>query len=204
MTILRLSALIILWLVQSALAWSAPNPNEPVVALVQGGKAAAFSLPDLNGVMWASQQFAGKVVVVVHADPDHRDDNDPLCEAVKQAVSRGRLSGDLVLGLGIADCQTSWLPKPLLRLLAKFKARKYGATVLFDQDGAVRRDWCLQGAASTVVILDKSGVCRFLATGKLPSERFPAVIDLLASLQREEPAGPGPASGGRPAVPSAD
>jgi len=207
MTALRLCVVLLAWLVQLAIACAAPALGDPACPLVLGGSPIAFSLPDNDGVVRSPAQFAGQVLIVNHSDPEHRDTNEAVSDAVKQAVESGRLSKDKVKGLGIADCQASWLPNTFIRAFGKLKARKYGSIVLYDYTGEVRRCWGLPPRTSTIVILDKNGVCRFIASGKLDKDKIPALIDLVAALEREPlagqtpPPGPGNVSRGRPIAP---
>jgi len=201
----HLRAVFLVWLVQLLIAWPAAALNPPTCPLVLGGSPISFSLPDNDGVMRSPAQFIGKVLIVNHADPEHRDTNEAVSDAVKQAVESGRLSKELVVGLGIADCQASWLPNTFIRAFGKLKARKYGSTVLYDTTGEVRRCWGVPPRTSTIVILDKNGVCRFIESGKVDQTKISELIALLAALEREpkdnETQGPGPASQGRPIAP---
>ncbi|MBF0482782.1 MAG: hypothetical protein HQK81_03415 [Desulfovibrionaceae bacterium] len=193
-------------LVQLALAWPAAAQTGASCPLGPGGSPISFSLPDNDGVMRSPAQFKGRVLIVNHADPDHRDTNEAVSEAVKQAVESGKLAKDLVVGLGIADCQASWLPNTLIRAIGKFKARKYGSAVLYDTTGEVRRCWGLPPRNSTIVVLDKNGVCRFIASGKMDQAKIPEFIGLVASLEREplagQTSGPGDAAQSRPIEPT--
>jgi predicted transcriptional regulator len=198
-------ALCLVWLVLLAIAWPAAAQSGPSCPLGPGGNPISFSLPDNDGVMRSPAQFKGQVLIINHADPEHRDTNEAVSDAVKQAVQNGQLSKDLVVGLGIADCQASWLPNSIIRAVGKFKAHKYGSAVLYDTTGEVRRCWGLPPHTSTIVILDKKGVCRFIESGKLDPTKIPELIELLAALEREprakEAPGPGSASQGRPIEP---
>jgi predicted transcriptional regulator len=205
MTTLRLYAVLLVWPVLLATAWPAAAQGGPSCPLGPGGSPFSFSLPDNDGIMHSPEQFKGRVLIVNHADPDHRDTNEAVSDAVKQAVESGRLAKELLVGLGIADCQASWLPNSLIRAYGKFRSRKYGSAVLYDYTGEVRRCWGLPPRTSTIVILDKSGICRFIESGKLDPAEIPRIIDLLAALEREPKSrsapGPGDAAQGRPIEP---
>jgi predicted transcriptional regulator len=151
-----------------------------------GVKAPEWKFPDADKKDFTMDSWTGKVLQINYVDPDESDLNDPFNDAVDKAVDIDKIiSRDHFKGFGIVDCESTWKPNSLIRIIAGNKAKKYDTTILFDYDAILQDLWGLPSDNYTIVILDKNRVCRALYKGKVPDSEIPKVIQLIIGLTKE-------------------
>jgi predicted transcriptional regulator len=151
-----------------------------------GMKAPEWVFTDADKNEFTMDSWAGKVLQVNYVDPDVSDLNDPLNDAIKKAKDvDNRITGDKFKGFGIVDCKSTWKPNALIRTIAGNKAKKFNTTILFDYKGTLQTMWGMPQDNYTVVIIDKSRVCRAIYTGKVPDSEIEDVVKLIIKLNDE-------------------
>ena len=81
-----------------------------------------------------------KVMVVFYTDPDVKDVNDPLSDAIKAK----NFPKEKYAGIGIANCKDTWLPNSMIRYAGRQKQSKYPSSViLVDDDHVASKAWSL-------------------------------------------------------------
>ena len=79
-----------------------------------------------------------KVVMVLYTDPDEKDVNDPLSNAVKAK----KFPDAKYQGIGIANCKDTWIPDAAIRMKARQKQEQFpGSVILLDEDKTVSKSW---------------------------------------------------------------
>lgn len=135
--------------------------------LKTGSKAADFFLKDSAGKTYSlsAPEFAGKVLSIFYVDPDAKDLNH-LAEEVllKDAVLVGHAH---YKGFSISNLKATKIPLFLVKSAIKDKQHKTGILILLDNDYTILRLWGLKNHTSSLVILDKEGICRYVHNGKL-------------------------------------
>lgn len=151
-----------------------------------GDKASDWEFMDADKVVHSMESWQGKVLQINYVDPDESDLNDPFNDAIDKAVDVDMIiSKDHFKGFGIVDCESTWKPNGLIRLIAGKKAKKYETTILFDYDAVLQGQWGLPSDSYTVVIVDKNRVVRALYKGKIPDSEIPGIIELIIELTKE-------------------
>jgi uncharacterized protein len=166
-----------------ALVWTA----SPAFAteLKVGDKAPDFKLKDSTGKEYSLEdpRFKGKTLYIAYVDPDEKDTNNHVEDALKRERESGGLDKARYEGFGIANLKATRLPNFLIKALVKSKQEKTGAVVLLDYNYAILDLWGLKNDSSDVVVLDKERVCRYTYSGKLPPEELAKMIEIIKEYQ---------------------
>jgi predicted transcriptional regulator len=167
--------LVLLWTVSSAAA----------AELKVGDKAADFKLKDSTGKEYSLDvpQFKGKVLYIAYVDPDEKDTNNHVEDALKKEKDSGALDKNRYEGFGIVNLKASMMPNFLIKSAIKSKQEKTGAIIILDLDYTILNQWGLQNDSSEVVILDKERICRYVYHGKLPAEELTKMIQTIKEYQ---------------------
>ena len=167
--------LVLLWTVSAAVA----------AELTVGDKASDFKLKDSTGKEYSLDhpQFKGKVLYIAYVDPDEKDTNNHVEDALKKERESGGLDKTRYEGFGFANLKATNLPNFLIKALIKSKQEKTGAIVLLDYDYTILNLWGLKNDSSDGVVLDKERICRYVYNGKLPQEELVKMIQIIKEYQ---------------------
>jgi predicted transcriptional regulator len=116
-------------------------------------------------------------------DPDEKDTNNHVEDALKKEKEAGGLDKTKYEGFGIANLKATNLPNFIIKMLVKNKQEKTGAIVLLDYDYTILNQWGLKNDSSDVVVLDKERICRYVYSGKLPPEELAKMIQIIKEYQ---------------------
>jgi predicted transcriptional regulator len=153
--------------------------------LMVGDKAPDFKMKDSTGKEYSLEdpRFKGKVLYIAYVDPDERDTNNHVEDALKKERDSGALDKTRYEGFGFANLKATSLPNFLIKALIKSKQEKTGAVVLLDYDYTILNLWGLKNDSSEIVVLDKERICRFKYSGKLPPEELVKMIQIIKEYQ---------------------
>jgi hypothetical protein len=167
--------LVLFWVASSAVA----------AELKVGDKAPDFKLKDSTGKEYSLEhpQFKGKVLYIGYVDPDEKDTNNHVEDALKKEKEAGGLDKTRYEGFGIVNLKASLMPNFLIKSAIKSKQEKTGAIIILDLDYAILNLWGLKNDASNVVVLDKERICRYVNSGKLPPEELAKMIQIIKEYQ---------------------
>jgi len=167
--------LALLWIASSAVA----------AELKVGDKASDFKLKDSAGKEYSLDhpQFKGKVLYIGYVDPDEKDTNNHVEDALKKEREAGGLDKARYEGFGIVNLKATIMPNFLIKSAIKNKQEKTGAIILMDYDHTLVNLWGLKPDSSTLVVVDKDRTCRYMYCGKLPDEELKKVIALIKEYQ---------------------
>ena len=148
-----------------------------------GDKVAEFQLKDPTGKEYSldSPEFKGKVLSIFYVDPDEKDTNSHAEDALK--ADPGLERDKNYKGLGIADLKSTFKPNFIIKSIVKSKQEKTGAIILMDYDHTLVNLWGLKPDSSTLVVVDKERICRYMYCGKLPDDEVKKVIALIKEYQ---------------------
>jgi len=152
-----------------------------------GDRAPDFKLKDSTGKEYTleSPEFKGKVLYVCYADPDEKDTNNHVEDALKKERESGALDKARYKGFGIVNMKATGMPNFLIKAAIKSKKKKTGAIILLDYDQSILKSWGLKNDSSDIVILDKERICRFIHYGKLPEAKLPEMISIIKEYQEK-------------------
>ncbi len=165
--------LVLLWSVSSAVA----------AELKVGEKASDFKLKDSTGAEYslASPDFQGRVLSIFYVDPDEKDMNSHVEDALLKDPDLDRKVS--YKGLGITNLKATILPNFIIKSIIKSKQKKTGAIILLDYDYTIHNQWGLKNDSSDVVVLDKDRICRYIYNGKLPQEEVAKLLAIIKEYQ---------------------
>lgn len=170
-----------LWIVFFMLLWSV----SPVAAfeLKVGDKAPDFRLKDSLGKEYtlASPEMTGRVLYFNYADPNSKDMNKHVDDALKQDKGLDRKKS--YVGFGIANMKASLLPDFVIAKIVKNKQQETGAVILLDDNYIILNNWGLTNKISNVVVLDKNRICRYIYKGKLSPAEMTRLIKIIKEYQ---------------------
>ena len=148
-----------------------------------GEKAPDFSLKDGTGKVYtlSSPKFEGKVLSIIYADPDEKDLNVHVEDALLKDPGLDR--NVRYVGMGIANLKATIKPNFLIKSIIKSKQEKTGAVILLDYDYTIINLWGLQNDSSSLVILDKERICRYVYNGKLPAAEVEKALSIIKEYQ---------------------
>ena len=167
--------LVLLWTVSSAVA----------AELKVGDKAPDFKMKDPAGKEYSLDhpQFKGKVLHIAYIDPDEKDMNNHVEDALIKERDSGGLDKARYQSFGIVNLKASVMPNFLIKSAIKSKQEKTGALALLDYDYTILNLWGLKNDSSDVVVLDKERICRYVYNGKLPQEELVKMIQIIKEYQ---------------------
>lgn len=148
-----------------------------------GEKAPDFNLKDSQGKIYSldSDEFKGRVVSAFYVDPDEKDLNNHVEDALLK--DQGLDRKNTYKGFGITNLKASKLPNFIIKSVIKSKQEKTKAIILLDYDYTILNLWGLKNHSSDLVVLDKDRICRYVYNGKLPPEEVTKVIDIIKEYQ---------------------
>ena len=150
-----------------------------------GDKAPDFKLKDSTGKEYTlgHPQFKGKVLYIAYVDPDEKDTNNHVEEALKKEREAGGLDKTRYEGFGIVNLKASGLPNFIIKSSIKSKQEKTGAIILLDYEHGILNLWGMKNDSSDVVVLDKERICRYVYHGKLPQDELVKMIGIIKEYQ---------------------
>ncbi len=157
-----------------------PTGAQAILAISE--PAPSFSLVSGDNKKVTLDGLRGKVVALFYATRDTVEVNnelqhylDALYAAQPQNI-QNQIFRLLVLNAMEATAVTTWKEK-LNETSAKLKVTIYG-----DWTGGMFSAYRMRDNDSNFVIIDKKGIVRYAASGKIPSSRFEAIKKLLLEL----------------------
>jgi predicted transcriptional regulator len=144
----------------------------------------------VTGQAWSSDTMKGKPRVVFYVDPDEKDLNEHVGEAIQAA----KLAKESYGSVAIINMKASWLPNFAIAKSLAAKQKKYPRTVYVkDLDKSLVKRWDVADDGYDVIVLDADGVVRFYGSGKLDSANTKRVVSELVKAISEFEARPRPA-----------
>jgi predicted transcriptional regulator len=168
-----IAAALLVWILAPTGAQAILGTSEP---------APSFSLVSGDNKKVTLDMLKGKVVVLFYATRDTVEVNDALQKyldtlyAAQPQNIQNQIYRLLVVNAMEATAVTTWKEK-LSETSAKLKVTIYG-----DWTGGMFSAYRMRDNDSNFVIIDKKGVVRFAASGKIADSRFEAIKKLLLEL----------------------
>ena len=163
------------------LVWSlVPTGAQAILGISE--PAPSFSLVSGDNKKLTLDMLRGKVVVLFYATRDTVEVNDALPRYLDTLYSaqpqniQNQIYRLLVVNAMEATAVTTWKEK-LNETSAKLKVTIYG-----DWTGGMFAAYRMRDNDSNFVIIDKKGIVRFAASGKIANSRFEAIKKLLLEL----------------------
>jgi len=130
----------------------------------------------LDGSAWHSSMLKGKVYTVFYVDPDERDLNNPLADALKAR----KFDRKKVNSVAIINLAATWIPNMVLESLLKKKQKKFPDTIYVKDKKKVLVDkWALADDNSDILIFDQKGKLIYKKFGQVSEVEIKDVIKLI-------------------------
>jgi len=129
-----------------------------------------------DGTAWNSVMLKDKVHVLFYVDPDEKDLNDPLTQALKKRhFDRKKFASVAVVNLA-----ATWKPNVIIEALLKKKQKEFPDTIYVkDKKSVLVKQWKLADDNSDILVFDKKGKLIFKKFGKLSDQEIKSVLTLI-------------------------
>ena len=143
-------------------------PKEVTIEAEDGGL--------LNNEAWSSTMLKEKVFVLFYVDPDEKDTNNALSEALKKRGYDFNQYGTVA----IINLAATWLPNFAIKSSLKSKQEEYpNTTYVKDKTKYLVKEWELTDDSSDILVFNKKGALIYQFAGELPPEEIDKVLKLI-------------------------
>lgn len=175
----------------AALAWVVATPlrSAPLAAQDSGGAPAApvvdADLPSMQGRRRLADERGRRAVVLFYEDRAHLDDNDAFKGELRRYVTDNQLTDRVVL-YGVANLgDVGMVPEALVRSMIQPAVERWGADILLDWEGVMRRaPFSFATDAANVGLLDRQGRITYRRVGAMDAEGRTAFYRALRAALR--------------------
>lgn len=152
-----------------------------VLAIEVGQVPPLVSIAGANGGNvagggWKSSMLKGKVYTLFYVDPDKKDLNNPLANALSARKFDRRKVGSVA----IINLAATWLPNALIESKLKEKQKQFPQTIYVkDKKKVLVKKWHLADDNSDIVVFDKKGKVMYKKFGKVSKSEIKKIITLI-------------------------
>ncbi len=130
----------------------------------------------VDGSTWSSSMLKGKIYTVFYVDPDKKDLNNALADALKAK----KFDRKKVNSVAIVNLAATWMPNALIESKLKDKQKKFPHTIYVkDKKKVLVKKWKLADDNSDILIFNKKGKLIYKKFGQVTAKEIPAVIKLI-------------------------
>ncbi len=179
----------IIWLIIVPLGLGAWSLASWASLLTSGKPAPNFLVESGDHQKLSLDMLRGKVVVLFYESRHVIEDNSALKDELKRfyRVQPANLKKE-VFRLVVIDCsRTTWTARPIWQFKLREHSEKARLTIYGDWTGRMLADYHLKAEESNFLIIDKQGIIKYSATGKIPPGQFQKIKELLLTLVQEKP-----------------
>jgi len=162
----------------------------PLVSRAQQAVAGApltmtsLMITDANNDPKAIPFIGEKVLLIQYTDPDVKDVNDKLSDAVKAK----KFDAQLYQGIGIANCKDTWIPNSGIRMKARQKEKQFaGSIVMLDEKHIVSTALGLGDCneIGVLLVVGKDKAIKYMKKITSEEESQKATSEVIAILEAE-------------------
>jgi predicted transcriptional regulator len=143
-------------------------PKRVVLEGDAGGRVdgAPFDTADLRGKTW----------LFIYADPDKKDLNEEVIEAIKKR----RYPRDRYGSVAVVNMAATWKPNFVISAILKKKQKRYPDTIYVkDKKRVFVQEWGLADDDFNIVVLGPDGRVLFVKSGELSKEDAKRLLKIL-------------------------
>ena len=130
----------------------------------------------IDGTSWNSSMLKGKVYTVFYVDPDEKDLNNPLADALKAR----KFDRKKVNSVAIINLAATWIPNAILETMLEKKQKEFPNTLYVkDKKKVLVNKWNLADDNSDILIFNKKGQLIYKKFGKVSASEIKDVIKLI-------------------------
>ncbi len=149
-----------------------------------GSTVQTVTLRDGNDIAKAIPFIGEKIITIFYTDPDVKDVNDALSNAIKAR----NYSPAKHQGIGIGSCADTWLPNAAIRMKARQKEQQFaGSVILLDTDYTLKKNWGFKETddAGIIIIVGLDKKIKYFKTIKTEEESKSIINEVLKILDGE-------------------
>ena len=184
---LRRAAFIIL-AVSLVLAAHRPAGGQEGRHPLLGRPAPAFKISSGDDEAMTSDMIKGKVAVIFYEtrdasrkNSDIKDRFNVLYDRQEEEVRRS------IVRVPVFNCsRIVWPVTAVWKGSLRYHSRRVGIILYGDWDGHMAKDYRMKDHDSNVMIVDRKGIIRYAASGRITDEQFREIEDLLDTLLNKE------------------
>jgi predicted transcriptional regulator len=151
---------------------------------IVGKTMSALMISDANNEPKAIPFVGEKVLLIQYTDPDVKDINDKLSDAVKAK----KFDAKVYQGMGIANCKDTWIPNAGIRMKARQKEKQFvGSIVVLDEDHILPKALGLGdcNGIGVLIIVGKDKVIKYMKKITSEEESLKATPEVVKLLEEE-------------------
>jgi predicted transcriptional regulator len=151
---------------------------------VVGKTLNSLMITDANNQPKAIPFVGEKVLLIQYTDPDVKDINDKLSDAVKAK----KFDAKLYQGIGIANCKDTWIPNAGIRMKARQKEKQFvGSIVMLDENHIVPNALGLGdcNGMGVLMVVGKDKVIKYMKKITSEEESVKAAPEVVKLLEEE-------------------
>jgi predicted transcriptional regulator len=149
-----------------------------------GKSIQSLILRDSNDKNVAIPNVGKQVIIIFYTDPDEKDVNDPLSNAIKAK----KYPKDKYTAVGIGNCADTWLPNSAIRMGTRQKEKQYpGSVILLDIDRVLSKAWNLNDCndKGVFIIIGKDQKIKYINYVKSQEESTAIITIVLKTIEEE-------------------
>jgi uncharacterized protein len=151
-----------------------PRDGQSLPGVVLSGRDGGL----VAGGDWRSESLLGKVTTLMYVDPDEKE----LNEHVEQALKKENFPRDRYGSIGVVNTAATWKPDSAIRMVLKNKQKEFPeSTYVMDRRKVLVDRWQLTDDTYHVLTLDKSGRVIYSKSGRLNDSDIRDLIKAIRS-----------------------
>jgi predicted transcriptional regulator len=156
-------------------------------ALEVGQPAPSFEVRYDDAKVLRSADLAGSVMIITCESRETKELNQPFKDALLKAFPADeRLRRNIAL-VPVIDCFAyPWPIKGFCVRGVQDNARRLNLQLYVDMSGKMFQDYGAVSSTSTVIIIDRAGVVRYVMPGKIPDGDVDSVVELVRTIAQTD------------------
>ena len=155
----------------------------PAEALEVGQPAPSFEVSYDDSMVLRSADCAGSVIVITCESRETKELNKPFKDALLQAFPPDERTCSKIALVPVIDCFAyPWPIKGFCVRGVQDNARKLNLQLYVDMTGKMFQDYGAASSTSTVIIIDRAGLVRYVMPGKIAEADVGSVVELVRTL----------------------
>jgi peroxiredoxin len=167
----------------AVMALAGALPPLSAAGLEPGQPAPAFEVQYAGSQVLRLSDLAGSVVIATCESRNTTEINKPFKDALLQAFPPDARPRHKIAIVAVVSCfEYPWPIKGICARRVRDSAQDLDLQLYVDMSGTMFQDYGASSDTSTVIIIDREGVVRYVMRGKIPDEQVGSVIELVRSL----------------------
>lgn len=153
-----------------------------------GTVAPSFKVKSGNGKELTLDMVKGKVIVIFYETKDVVEKNRKLKNELNKFYDEwSDTVKENIVWLPVINCSSAFWPfTGIWKSKLMENSKKERITIYGDWDGKMFSDYKMKDEESNVVIIDKKGIIRYIADGKVEDKEINKIKELLKELGNEK------------------